>query len=542
MPKYTLEICAFIALTFLLAAPACAPEVSVTALPNPASVGEVVVISAIVETGFGQPLADVEVVFENPDGIPGDWTDAEGNPTGENVATTNTFGKATVFFVATAAAQGRIVAVTRYGSGERLLTTLVPIRVDTALTLDRRDSSSASYTFEVRVVNLLDGTPVAGEAIAFETTLGAFSDPNPSDGRTDERGMASVRLTTEASGMAGIDVAILSQHRTLSAYLEVTPTPQELAEAVSIYRVAGPLVVAWSPADTHLALARRTVPSDPLARYVYVLETGSWGNTPWTPVILPVSNDLVISDLLFFPDGSHLVVALADPLGFSGKILFISMTDGTVTKMWDIEGRPNALLWAGEFLAVATETAGDPTLFIWDLNDTGVPLFTFVQEGAGRITALAADPGYLHAFGAADDTGTVKFWDAVNGNPTPRSIAPTFDHSPIVDFAWAPPYGAIYATAEVAPFIRILDVNLELVMNFLNGHTGNIKDIAYAPSGTMIASTAEDDTLRIWESETGILRFENPLAEPEQILWRPTGESVAVSTASGTIHLFTLPE
>ncbi len=74
----------------------------------------------------------------------------------------------------------------------------------------------------------------------------------------------------------------------------------------------------------------------------------------------------------------------------------------------------------------------------------------------------------------------------------------------------------------------------------LRGHSDIITDIQWNPSGTRLASSSYDGTIRIWDPQYG----QQVLALPEQtdivtsITWRPDGQAIASACADGTIRIW----
>ncbi|HXR04450.1 MAG TPA: hypothetical protein VN836_07060, partial [Verrucomicrobiae bacterium] len=66
------------------------------------------------------------------------------------------------------------------------------------------------------------------------------------------------------------------------------------------------------------------------------------------------------------------------------------------------------------------------------------------------------------------------------------------------------------------------------------GHAARITGVACSPDGTMIASSSEDGTLKLWSTNGTLLRTLNTLPYATTALaWSPDGKSIAAGTYYG---------
>ena len=90
--------------------------------------------------------------------------------------------------------------------------------------------------------------------------------------------------------------------------------------------------------------------------------------------------------------------------------------------------------------------------------------------------------------------------------------------------------------------IFIYDAQTGALVRTLEGHTKSGIDVAWCPVNNRIVSAADDQTVRIWDPDTGeclrtIGPFEGPIAAPS---WDPQAQRIAVAIASkqgATIHI-----
>ena len=73
----------------------------------------------------------------------------------------------------------------------------------------------------------------------------------------------------------------------------------------------------------------------------------------------------------------------------------------------------------------------------------------------------------------------------------------------------------------------------------LLGHTNLVSHVAFTPDGQVLASVSWDETVRLWDAQTGLALAE-PLRARERVLGaRFTADSRWVTTASGLVFVRT---
>ncbi|QZH62464.1 TIR domain-containing protein [Mycolicibacterium farcinogenes] len=92
------------------------------------------------------------------------------------------------------------------------------------------------------------------------------------------------------------------------------------------------------------------------------------------------------------------------------------------------------------------------------------------------------------------------------------------------------------------PFVQLWDTETwSPIGDFIKGHTGDVKGVAFSPDGKLIASTAGDATIRLWDTET-----RNPIGEPMRghegivfpLAFSPDSSRIVTGGADKTVRLW----
>jgi WD40 repeat protein len=198
------------------------------------------------------------------------------------------------------------------------------------------------------------------------------------------------------------------------------------------------------------------------------------------------------------------------------KTLLTSSADRTL-KLWDIQtgnclktlqGHTN-WIWAAAFSPdgkIAASASGDYTTKIWDIN-TGACLATLAEHSNG-VLSVAISPNNKIIATASDDR-TIKLWDLEasirenQANNLPSSLKTLLGHTSGVYFVTFSPDGTTLATASDDQTIKIWDINTGECLKTLTGHTNRVWSVRYSPRGAILASASHDETIKLWDIQTG---------------------------------------
>jgi WD40 repeat protein len=113
--------------------------------------------------------------------------------------------------------------------------------------------------------------------------------------------------------------------------------------------------------------------------------------------------------------------------------------------------------------------------------------------------ALCED-GRLVASGGLD--GTVRLWDAVNGQP----LAILHRHTSEVYSVALSRDGRLIASAAFDGTVRLWETDDGRPLAVLHGHVGGVWGVSFDRDGQTVASGGDDGTVRLWDVRSGALR------------------------------------
>jgi WD40 repeat protein len=223
---------------------------------------------------------------------------------------------------------------------------------------------------------------------------------------------------------------------------------------------------------------------------------------------------------------------------------------------WESSGRQDAYLLRDERLKTAQRWAASDGAVV-----DGLPLvaeFLTCSNRADRATmehlsvtiarqalgAIDRDPHYSLLLALA------AFEECARTAPALRALVAALNASHLravlnghsddaTGVAWSPD-GRRLATSSNDRTVRIWDTNYGSELAVLNGHEGWVTGVAWSPEGQRLATVSGDCTARIWDAENGngLIALRGHNDDVLDVAWSPDGERLATASRDRTARIW----
>ena len=182
------------------------------------------------------------------------------------------------------------------------------------------------------------------------------------------------------------------------------------------------------------------------------------------------------------------------------------------------------------------------TIHIWDLDrDTKIGILG--KHGSGVNDLVVTPDGSRLIFCSRDST--LQIWDLALGKEIRRlnwygaitALAITPDVTRAITGGGTPDR----SDGKGDYIIRVLNLQTGEQISTLEGHTSGITDITVTPDGSRVVSSSEDNTLRVWDLDSGaeIARFSGE-GSMYACAVAPDGSCYITGDAAGRLHFLQL--
>jgi WD40 repeat protein/serine/threonine protein kinase len=256
-------------------------------------------------------------------------------------------------------------------------------------------------------------------------------------------------------------------------------------------------------------------------------------------VVRPNNNTHETVHVAVSPDGTRLAVQT----GYDrNQLAVFDATSGKQTAICKghVEG-----LFTYAFSPDSTRLAtcsSDRTARVWDAA-TGALLAT-CQGHASTVQGVTFSPDGTRLLTASAD-GRVGQWDARIG----RLVAPFYDrHTSLLFSAAYSPDGRWIASAGEDRVIRVWQARDGQDMAILHGHTGHVREVAFAPDGRRLVSrsmpqagvAAAETTVRVWDvdPQAPLPALRGHKGSIDALAYSPDGRWLASGSSDRTVRLW----
>ncbi|MEH1821609.1 MAG: serine/threonine-protein kinase [Nostoc sp.] len=189
----------------------------------------------------------------------------------------------------------------------------------------------------------------------------------------------------------------------------------------------------------------------------------------------------------------------------NGQILATASDDKTI-KLWQVETLKEICTLLGHSHAVKSVAfspdgqilasgSGDKTIKLWDVN-TGREIFTITGHQL-QVNSVAFSPdGKLLASASYDRT--IRLWQIpTRGRGAGSRGQGDMNSAELKDY----PQGA----EDISPFPLPVENRPCSLLSTLSGHAWAVLTVAFSPDGQILATGSDDNTIKLWEVNTGQL-------------------------------------
>lgn len=143
---------------------------------------------------------------------------------------------------------------------------------------------------------------------------------------------------------------------------------------------------------------------------------------------------------------------------------------------------------------VAITSSADATVRVWNTSDASAPLSTYTKH-TKDVQSLA-----LHPTGDCLVTSSLDATWALSDLATGRTFLQVDDPNKLaINTAQIHPDGLLLGTGGAGRTVYIWDIKEAKSVAEFVGHTGTVNNMAFSENGYYMATTAEDNTVRLWD-------------------------------------------
>jgi WD40 repeat protein/DNA-binding SARP family transcriptional activator len=241
----------------------------------------------------------------------------------------------------------------------------------------------------------------------------------------------------------------------------------------------------------------------------------------------------------------HTASVNAGVFNSNGNYVATTSSDGTV-RVWDANSgdellklnliSPASIAFHpnGYQLVIAIDLESNGAIEIWDVT-SGENVLTLNGHNRGTVAvAFSKDGAYLISAGR---DAKIRMWNVVDG----KELVTLDESIPIYSLALQPD-GKQIATGGIDGIVRIWDLESEILLFELNGHTDIVSSIVYSPDSKYLATSSIDGSTKVWDvSNEGMAEYLTLARHTEVVYsldYSPDGKTIATSSWDETVILW----